>query len=319
MTVGLSSIGSYGGLGSAGLYGSYYDPSMMAMMSGYGSYGMTSPMMMGGMGMMGGMYNPTFMSNYTDMMKNMYSAQNEIQKLQLQNQVDINAAKHKAQVQNNAVINEAFFRTIMEDGYVKNAVREIYDAVHSSNMDAVAVKYYELKQMILNKYNDYFSNSIGGQNDRENIDHYISTMYSEIGGGLNPTGQKPDLRVDIKTYGENPFEHGMNTTFLGNSGHNKLTAEECLNQIYGTPINDKGSKAHAEKLGRGAGKIKEFGLAAGAGAVAGLGLWGLGRMAPIDAVKNLFKGKAKAMGWIGAAAVGLADLAWQNGLIWDRA
>lgn len=318
MTDGLS-IGSYGGLGSTGLYGSYYDPSMMAMMGGYGSYGMMNPLMMSGMGMAGGMYNPSFMSNYTEMMKNMYSAQNEIQKMQLQNQVDMHSELQQAQVRNNAAHNEAFFKTIMEDGYVKNAVREIYDAVHSSNMDAVAIKYQELKQMILNKYSDHFKNSIGGQNDKESLDDYISTMYAEIGGGLNPNGGKPDLRTDIKTYGENPFEHGANTTFMGNSGHNRLTAEQCLNQIYGTPINDKGSKEHAEMFGRGAGRLKEFGVASGAGAVAGLGIWGLGRIAPINKVSNLFKGRAKLLGWCGAAAGAVLDILWQNGIILDRA
>ena len=319
MTVGLSSIGSYGGLGSTGLYGSYYDPSMMSMMSGYGSYGMTNPMLMSGMNMMGGMYNPAFMSNYTDMMKNMYSAQNEIQKLQLQNQVDIHSALQQAQVMNNASHNKAFFETIMEDGYAKNAVREIYDAIHSSNMDAVATKYFELKQMILNKYSDHFKNSIGGQNDKENIDHYISTMYSEIGGGLNGNGVKPDLRTDIKTYGETPFEHGMNTTFLGNSGHNKLTAEECLNQIYGTPINDQGSKAHAETFGRGAGRLKEFGIITAAGAGAGISAWGAGRIAPVKAISSFFKGKAGAAAWIGAGIAAVADILWQNGIIGNRA
>lgn len=319
MTTGISSIGSYGGLGSTGLYGSYYDPAMMSMMGGYGSYGsygMMNPMAMSGMGMMGGMYNPTFMSNYTDMMKQMYSAQNEIQKLQLQNQVDMHAAKEQAQVYNNSIHNQTFFQTIMEDGFIKNAVREIYDAVHSSNMDAVATKYYELKQMILNKYNDHFTNSIGGQNDRENIDHYISTMYSEIGGGLSGNGIKPDLRVDIKTYGETPFEHGINTTFMGNSGHNKLTAEECLNQIYGTPINDKGSKAHAEKIGRGAGRVKEFGLAAGIGAAAGVTALGIGKTLP--KVGKYFKGLGK-WAWGGAALAGLGDILWQMGFVGNRA
>ncbi len=315
MTVGLSSIGSYGGLGSTGLYGSYYDPSM-AMMSGYGSYGMTNPMMMSGLGMMNGMYNPSFMSNYTDMMKNMYSAQNEIQKMQLQNQVDMHAAQQNAQVQNGAAHNEAFFKMIMEDGYAKNAVREIYDAIRVSNMDAVATKYYELKQMILNKYNDYFTNSVGGQNDRENIDYYISTLYSEIGGGLNPNGLKPDLRTDIKTYGETPLEHGMNTTFLGNSGHHKLTAEECLNQIYGTPIDDQGSKAHAEKIGRGVGRVKEFGIAAAAGAAGGATVLGLAKTLP--KVGKKFNGLGK-WAWGGAAVGAILDILWQNGIIFDRA
>ena len=316
MTEGLSAIGSYGGLGSTGLYGSYYDPSMMAMMGGYGSYGMSNPMMMGGMNMMGGMYNPTFMSNYTDMMKNMYSAQNEIQKLQLQNQVDMHSALQQAQVSNNAAHNKAFFDTIMEDGYVKNAVREIYDAIHSSNMDAVATKYFELKQMILNKYSDHFKNSIGGQNDKENIDHYISTMYSEIGGGLSGNGVKPDLRTDIRNYGENPFEHGINTTFLGNSGHHQLTAEECLNQIYGTPIDDQGSKAHAELLGRGAGRLKEFGLATGAGAVGGAALLGICKTLPVIGKKCKGLGK---WAWVGAGLAAVTDLLWQNGIIGNRA
>lgn len=305
MTEGLSAIGSYGGLGSAGLYGSYYNP-YMSMMSGYG-YGMSNPMM-SGLGMMGGMYNPSFMGNYTEMMKQMYSAQNEIQKLNLQNQVDMHTAKEQAQVQNNAAHNQAFFETIMEDGYVKNAVREIYDAVHTSNMDAVAEKYFELRQMIFNKYADHFKNSIGGQNDKNNIDHYISTMYSEIGGGLNPTGVKPDLRSDIKAYGENAFVHGMNTTFMGNSGHNMLTAEECLNQIYGTPINDKGSKAHAEKLGRGAGRVKEVGVAALAGGAAGAAALGIGKTIPF--IGKHLHGLGK-WAWAGALTLAVGDVFWQ--------
>ncbi len=307
MTEGLSALGIYGGLGSAGLYGSYYNP-MMSMMTGYGNYGMMNPMMMGGLGMTGAMYNPSFMGNYTEMMKQMYSAQNEIQKLQLQNQVDMHEAKEQAQVRNLASHNQSFFETMMDDGFIKNAIREIYDAIHTSNMDAVASKYFELKQMILNKYSDHFINSAGGQNDKENLDHYISTMYSEICGGYNPNGVKPDLRLDIKTYGENPFEHGLNTTFMGNSGHNQLTAEECLNRIYGTPINDTGSKAHAEKLGRGAGRITEFGAAAGAGAVAGAAALGIGKTLPFIG-KHL--GGLGKWAWAGALTLGIGDIFWQ--------
>lgn len=320
----ISAIGNYGGLGlsNTGLYGSYYDPSMMSMLGGYGSYGMMNPMMnpmmsgMGYMGTMGGMYSPDMMNNYTEMMKNMYSAQNEIQKLNLQNQVNMHAAKEEAQVFNNSIHNKTFFETIMDDGYIKNSVREIYDLVRQSNTDGVAVKYYELKQMILNKYADYFRNSVGGQNDKENIDDYISTMYAEIGGGLNPTGQKPDLREDIKLYGETPLEHGINTTFMGNSGHHKLTAEECLNQIYGTPIDDKGSKAHAEKIGRGIGRVKEFGVAAGVGAAVGATALGLGKTLPL--IGKHCKGLGK-WAWGGAALAGLADIMWQMGFIGERA
>lgn len=310
MTEGISAIGSYGGLGSAGLYGSYYDPSMMmSMMGGYGSYGMTNPMMMGGMGMMG-MYNPSF-AGYTEMMKNMYSAQNEINKLQLQNATEMHAAKEEAQVYNAQVHDRTFFNTVAVNGDVQNGIREIYKGIHDGDMDYVAQKYYELKQVILNKYSDHFNNSLGGINDKENIDHYISTLYSEIAGGYNPGAPKPDLRNDILTYGESAFEHGMNTSFMGNSGHNKLSAEECLNQIYGTRINDEGSKQKAEWLGQKAGKAKELGLAAGAGVIGGLGIWGLGRLTPIKAVSNLFKGKAKAAAWIGGLGLAAADWLWQ--------
>lgn len=305
----ISALGSYGGLGGAGLYGSYYDP-YMSMMGGYSGLGMTNPMMMSGMGTMG-MYNPTFMQAQVDMMKNMYSAQNEINKMQLNNATEMHEAKEMAQVHNVGVHDRAFFETVMKNGEVQNGVRNIYDAVRKSDMDDVVQKYYELKQMILNKFNDHFTNSPGGINDRNNIDKYISDLYAEIGGGLNPGAPKPDLRQDIEKFGETPFEHGMSISFLGNSGHNKLTAEECLNQIYGTRINDAGSKAKAEKAGKFAGRVKEAGLATGLGAVLGLGTIGLGRIAPITKLNNLCKGKFKAAAWIGALGLAAADILWQ--------
>ncbi len=311
----ISSIGSYGGLGAAGLYGSYYDPSMMMAMGGYGSYGMTNPMMMGGygMGMMGAMYNPTFMGQYTDMMKQMYSAQNEIQKLQIQNASNLHAEKERAQVYNANVHDRAFFETVAVNGDVQKGIREIYDAIRKGDSDYVAQKYYELKQVIFNKYSDHFSNPANGLNEKENIDHYISTLYSEIAGGYNPGAPKPDLRTDILTYGETPFEHGMNTTFLGNSGHNKLNAEECLNKIYGTNINDAGSKAKAEEIGQWAGRAKEGAMAAGLGAVGGMTLVGFGRLTPVKFISNIFKGKFKAGAWLGAIGLGIVDTLWQMG------
>ena len=326
MTEGLSAIGSYGSLGSAGLYGSYYDPYMMSMMGGYGSYGMMSnPMMMNPMGMMG-MYNPAFMGNtsdststnnpYINYMKSMYSAQNEIQKMQLQGATEMHAAKEQAQVYNAQVHDRAFFNTVAVNGDVQNGIREIYDAIRKGDMDNVAQKYYELKQVILNKYSDHFTNSVGGLNDKENIDHYISTLYSEIGGGYNPGAPKPDLRTDIMNYGENPFEHGMNTTFMGNSGHNKLSAEECLNQIYGTRINDAGSKAHAEEWGRKAGKAKEFAIFAGGGAA--LGATALGIFKTIPKIGKHCNGLGK-WAWAGAAIGAIGDILWQTGVIGNRA
>ena len=290
MTEALSAIESYTGLGSSGLYGSYYNPYMMSsMMGGYGSiggyngyngyagYGMTNPSFMGSMGMMG-MYNPAFMAQQTEMMKQMYSAQNEIQQMQLKNQTALHAVEQQAQVYNAQVHDRAFFETVAVNGDVQKGIREIYDSIRRGDMDYVAQKYFELKQVILNKYSDHFSNSIGGINDKENIDHFISTLYSEIGGGYNPTGAKPDLRNDILTYGETAFEHGANTSFLGNKGHNKLSAEDCLYQIHGTRVNDAGSKEKAEQLGGYWGRIKEGLCASGVGAAAGAGVWGLGKL-----------------------------------------
>ena len=279
-TEGISSIGSYGGLNTSGMYGSYYDPSMIAAMGGYGSYGMSNPMMSGigmagGLGMMGGMYNPAFMGQYTDMMKQMYSAQNEIQKLNLQNATDMHAAKEQAQVYNAQIHDKAFFETVAVNGDVQNCIREIYSAIREGKMDYVAQKYFELKQVLLNKRRDYFDTSLGGINDKENIDHIISTLYSEIAAGYNPGGGKPDLREDILSYGESPFQHGFNQTFMGNSGHNRLTAEECLNQIYGTPINDAGSKAKAHKIGSISGSVTEVAAAGAAGAAVGATALGL--------------------------------------------
>jgi len=324
MTTGISAIGSYDGLSSLyGSYGSYYDPTMMAMMGGYGSYGMSNPMLMGGLGMMG-MYNPTFMAQQTEMMKQMYSAQNEIQKMQLQNTTDLHAAKEQAQVYNTQIHDRAFFETVAVNGDVQNGIREIYDAIRRGDMDNVAQKYFELKQVILNKYSDHYRNSLGGVNDKENINHLISTLYSEIAGGYDPSNPvKPDLREDILRYGENAFQHGMNTTFLGNSGHNRLNAEECLNQIYGTNINDAGSKEKVEKIGRGVGRAKEFGIATAAGATAGATLLGLGKILPFG-MSSPFRSGGRLAGvgkwaWVGAIAAGIGDALWQMGVIGNRA
>lgn len=319
MTEGISAIGSYGGLGSAGLYGSYYDPTMMSMIGGYG---MMNPMM-GGYNAGMGMFNTSFMAQQTEMMKQMYSAQNEINKMQLYNATQMHQAKEEAQVYNAQVHDRAFFNTVAVNGDVQNGIREIYKGIHDGDMDYVAQKYYELKQVILNKYSDHFNNSLGGINDKENIDHYISTLYSEIAGAYNPGAPKPDLRNDILTYGESAFEHGMNTTFMGNSGHNKLSAEECLNQIYGTRINDEGSKQKAEWLGQKAGRIKELALATGTGAVAGATALGIGKILPFGLNKP-FKSGGKLAGvgkwaWIGAIGLGVTDWLWQQGIIGSRA
>lgn len=323
MTEALSAIESYAGLGSSGLYGSYYNPYMMSSMGGYGSlngyngyngytgYGMSNPSFMSSMGMMG-MYNPAFMAQQTEMMKQMYSAQNEIQQMQLQNQTAMHAVQQQAQVYNAKVHDRAFFETVAVNGDVQKGIREIYDSIRRGDMDYVAQKYFELKQVILNKYSDHFSNSVGGLNDKENIDHFISTLYSEIGGGYNPTGAKPDLRTDILTYGETAFEHGANTSFLGNKGHNKLSAEDCLYEIHGTRVNDAGSKEKAEQLGQYWGRTKEGLGATALGALGGVTALGIAKTLPFGIGKNLsFTKNFGKWAWLGALALGVADVCWQ--------
>ena len=263
----ISAIGSYGGLGNAGLYGSYYDPSMLSLMGGYSGYGMTNPMM-GSMGMMG-MYNPAFMAQQTEMMKQYYSAQNEIQKMQLQSQTDLHAAKEQAQVDNAIAHDKAFFDTVMVNGDFQDLVREMYTGIRDGKMDYAAQKYFELKQAILNKYGSYFNESQGEINDRAKINDYISKLYAEYGAGFSGDGIKPDLKTDILKYGENAFQHGFNTTFMGNKNHTKSTAEETLYQMYGIPIEDKSSKELSHKAGSVAGHIGEAGTAAVVGSALG--------------------------------------------------
>ena len=266
MTGNISAIGSYGGLGNFGL-GSYYDPSMMSMLGSYSGYGMTNPMM-GSMGMMG-MYNPAFMAQQTEMMKQMYSAQNEIQKMQLQSQTELHTAKEQAQVENLKAHDRAFFDTVMVNGDFQDYIREIYTGIRDGKMDYVAQKYFELKQAILNKYGEHFNNSVGSLNDKANIDHYISTLYAEYGAGFSGDGIKPDLKEDILKYGENAFQHGFNTAFMGNHGHTKSTAEETMYNIWGIPVEDKGSKKKAHMAGSIAGHVGEAGLSAAVGSVVG--------------------------------------------------
>lgn len=317
MTGSISAIGSYGGLGSAGLYGSYYDPSMMAAMSGYNSsYGVTNPALMNGIGMSGmynpmmnsmgmmNMYNPAFMAQQTEFMKQMYSAQNEIQKMQIQHQADLHTANENAQVQNIQSHNDAFFRTIISDGDFKDIVREMYTGIRDGKMDYVAQKYFELRQAILNKYGSHFKNSPGSINDNANLNQAISVLYSEYGAGFSGDGIKPDLRTDILKYGENALQHGFNTAFMGNKDHTKSTAEEALYKIYGTPIEDKGSKEKAHMVGAGLGHVTETLTAGATGAAAGAGIWGLSKLFNIG---GKFGNYVKAV----AAAAAIGDIFWQ--------
>ena len=117
--------------------------------------------------------------------------------------------------------------------------------------------------------------------------------------------------TDIKTYGENALQHGWNKTFLGNSSHNKLNAEEALNQMFGTAINDAGSKEKAEMIGSGAAWVGEA-LGAGAvGTAAGLSFAGLGKIFTPKSWAKTLEFKFGRWGKIGALAAAAGDVIWQ--------
>ena len=231
-----------------------------------------------------------------------------------------------AEVANLSAHDQAFFLKAVEDGDVQHGIREIHDAIRRGNMDYVAQKFFELKQEIYNKFSEYFQTSDGNINTDEKIKQYICILYSEIAGGYaSSNGIKPDLKHDIETYGETPMQHGFNKTYLGNKGHNQLNAEQALNQMFGTGINDEGSKIKAEKIGSYAARAAEVGTAGVAGSIAGMTALGLAKFfAPDFLVKRIPDAIAtnSAVKWgtrfrtwgkgVGLAAMAL-DILWQIG------
>jgi len=258
------SISSIGNLG-LGNFGSYFDPSSYAMMSGYGgygnyggygSYGMTNPMlgyssaMMMNNPMMTGMYGGAFMQNQMEALKQYYKFQEDLEQQRLEHQTEMHRKQQLSEVANLNAHEQKFLYEVMSDGFVKKGIRDIYDGIRQGHMDDVVAKFYTLKQEILNKHSDYFNTKEGSVNLANNLNEYISVMYSEIGANFQG-GIKPDLRQDIRSFGESPFQHGWNKHWLKNRGHNKLNAEQALNQIFDTGVNDVGSKKLAENVGAG--------------------------------------------------------------------
>lgn len=323
----ISPIGNFG-LGSSGAYSSYDPSMMMSMMSGYG---VMNPILgtFGGMGggvpymnpMMGGGAN--YYTQYMEAMKSIYKQQEEIEKQRLQSATEMHAMKEMAEYYNLSAHDQAFFSKAMLDGYIQQGIREMYDGIRKGNMDYVVQKFYELKQGILNKYSDHFASAEGGINSKENINNYIRILYSEIAGAYTPGAPKPDLINDIQAYGETPFWHGFNKTWLGNKGHNQLNAEEALNQMFGTGINDAGSKAKAEQIGGYVSRAGEVAAAGVAGSVAGATALGVTKLftpsfitkAIPDAIttNGLVKWSTKFGTWAKAGALALAvgDILWQ--------
>ena len=323
MTEGISALGTYG-LGSAGLYGSY-DPTMMGMMGSFGS-GMMNPMLMGGYGMgMGALgMGSNYMDQYMELMKKYQEYAEKMEERKVEHSIEMHRKAQFAEVANLSAHDQAFFMKAVEDGDVQHGIREIHDAIRRGNMDYVTQKFFELKQEIYNKFSEYFRTSDGNINTDEKIKQYICILYSEIAGGYaSSNGIKPDLKHDIEAYGETPLQHGFNKTFLNNKGHNQLNAEQALNQMFGTGINDEGSKAKAEKIGTYAARAAEIGTAGAAGSLAGMTALGLAKFFAPDflinripdtvATSNATKWATKYKTWgkgAGIAAIAL-DILWQ--------
>ncbi len=296
--MGINPLGSFG----LGMSGTYSDPMSMMGISPYSA--------MGSMGMMGmmGMMNPAFMGQIAEAQKQMQNIQQDVEKNQLNHAVDMHSLIQQAEVNNLESHERALFEKVARDGGIQNAVRNLADVIRSGDQDAVVEEYDKLKDTIYTKYSDFFVNHNGKINTFQTINDVISRLYGQIMTAQNG-GQPVDLRDDIKRYGEQAFEHGFNQTFLGNSGHNERYTEETLNYLYGTRINDKGSKDRAERWGGYAARGAEGIAAIAAGFGAGLaGKATLSALAPKVSQKI---GKLGTWGKLGAAALLAADVFWQ--------
>ncbi len=265
-------------------FGSYYDPMSYALYSGYGnygSYGMMNPMLDYSSAMMMnnpamGMYGGTFMQTQMEALKEYNKFQEDLEKQRLDHTTEMHRKQQLAEVANLNDHEQTFLLKVMSDGFVKKGIRDIYDEIRQGHSDSVVQKFYELKQEIINKYSNYLNTPEGSVNLASNLNEYINIMYSEIGKNFQ-NGVKPDLRSDIRAFGETSFQHGWNNYWLGNHGHNKLNAEQTLNQLFGNGINDTGSKKKAEYVG-------EVASAATTGALVGGGL----TLGGTTALKTLF-------------------------------
>ncbi len=258
--LGITGINGLGmlGLGSSGTYSSYYDPTMMGMS------GMYSPYMMGssyspynGMGMMG-MYNPTFMGQ-------MMKAQQEMEKLQLTH----TGAMHHLQLQNqtNSYINhdQAMFETAMVDAAVNGGILNLATKVREGDADGICEEFDKLKQLLYQKYGDYFSANKDSVNPVASVTNFIENLYSQT--IYKNSGEVVNLRSDIKKYGQTAFEHGFWKNLHGKDYHDKYS-EETISYLFGTTVDNKAGKDRMESYGAKASKVTELGAAGLAGAVA---------------------------------------------------
>ena len=294
---GISGIGGYG-LDASSMYGSYGDYATMAMLGGMSPYG--------NMGMMG--MNPAFMGQMAQMQRYMEELQQEREKNQLRHSNEMHNLIQQAEVNQLAAHDRAIFEKAMRDGYLQEGIRTLANVIRSGDQDAICEQYNKLRASIYNEYSDYFQSPNAAHNAFPNVNHFIRTLYGQIIKAQS--GAPADLEQDIKTYGESPFMHGFNRTFLGKKGHNELYSEETINQLFGTRINDKESKDRTVKWGDAAAHAAELGA---------VGVAGAGAATVFPWVAKMFTGvnlgtSLKAMkhwGRLGFAAAVAGDLLWQ--------
>lgn len=256
---GINGLGTLG-LGGSSTYSSYYDPTMMGLAGSYGMGGLCSPY--GAMGMMGGMYNPTFMASY---MREMNQAQQQIEIDKLNHA----GAMHNLQLQNQTQAftdtDRAIFEKAMVDASINKSIKNLGEKVKEGDSDGICQAFDEAKQALYTKYSDYFKANANKMNPADSVTNYIETLYAQIVS--KDRGEIVSLRDDIKKYGETAFEHGFWKSFHGKDYYDKYS-EETMSYVFGTPVGNKSGKDRMEKIGAYTEKGTELAAAAAIGAVA---------------------------------------------------
>lgn len=235
--IGYNPLGNVG-LGMTGQYSSYdaYMPSMMGM----GYAGMMNPML--GMGGMMGFY-PAYMT----------------QMQQAQNQIEISQAQHNgtmAQILlNNQVAahqgtDSALIQKMLTNGDVKQGIENLYNKVVEGDQNGICEEFDKLKHYVLTTYKDEFNARGDKINPHVSAVESIEAIYSNIISAR--TGQKANLRNDIKRYGDNALENGFMRGFR--SDHHTKFVDETLNHCFDLRIDHKGSKDMRQVLGNGLGR-----------------------------------------------------------------
>lgn len=292
---GINGLGTFG-LGGSSTYSSYYDPTTMGLAGSYGMGGLCYPYgAMDAMGMMGGMYNPTFMASY---MREMNQAQQQIEIDKLNHA----GTMHNLQLQNQTVAfsdtDRAIFEKAMVDASINRSIQNLGVKVKEGDADGICQAFDEAKQALYTKYSDYFKANASRMNPADSVTNYIENLYTQIVS--KDRGEIVSLRNDIKKYGETAFEHGFWKSFHGKDYHDKYS-EETISYVYGTPIDNKAGKDRMEKYGAVTEKVVET---AGAGVAGGLVGGSLLAMLP--------KVKFKWVAPIAAAAAIAGDWLWQQ-------